>query len=88
MPQFTHNSVKEAMNFSAALTEACSRSGPAGICTSLLNDALQSQPVDPRVMRLAELFTARMLGDNSTKLSNEIADLTLEIEAEQFIRQV
>lgn len=80
--------VSEAMNFSAALTNACERSGAAGICTNLLHDALATMPQDPRILKLAELFAAQTLGNKSTAVSHEIADLTLELEAEAFFRDI
>lgn len=77
----SHHPVQDALNLAAILTEACSRTGTAGYAVKHMQDALRTQPEDPRVVRLAELFTSEMVGNKSPVLQAEIDALVIELGA-------
>lgn len=81
MTILTQNSIEEAINLAVILTEACSRSGTAGMAVKNMQEALTIEHKDPRVLKLAELFTSEMVGDKSPALTKEISDLVQQLGA-------
>lgn len=81
MTILTHDSVQEAMNLASILAEACSRTGTAGQAVRRMQDALKTKPEDPRVLKLAELFTSEMVGSTNEGLKAEINTLVNELGA-------